>query len=312
MTSLGYALAAMFAVAVTTAAQAQHHEGGHDHAAPSPPAAAPPPASSAQAGDSGHAGHDVMTPAEKPIPQGTPPAPPLDHAADRIYDAGEMAAAREALKYENGGMPVSMILLDRLEYRSVRGADGYHWEGGGFIGGDIDRFAFKTQGEGERHGRLEQAEFQALYSHAIGPYFNLQTGVRHDFQLGPQRSYAVAGVDGLAPYWFDVGAALFLSNKGDLHARVEASYDQRITQRLILQPQAELNFSAQDVPELRLGAGLSKVEMGMRLRYEIAREIAPYVGVFWERDVGATADFARLAGERRSSTGLVMGIRFWL
>ena len=306
MKVFGHALIALLTLPMAGVAQAQHHhDAPHDHATTDAPAVA--------AADP-HAGHGDMTPAadDDAIPKGTPPAPPADHAAERYYGAAEMAAARKMLNYESGGMPSSKLMLDRFEYRSVRGSDGYHWEGGGYIGGDVDRFAFKTEGEGERRGKLEQAEIQALYSHAIGPYFNLQAGVRHDVRPGPQRSYAVVGVDGLAPYWFDVGAELFLSDRGDLHARIEASYDQRITQRLILQPQAELDFAAQDVPKLGVGAGLSTVELGLRLRYEIVREFAPYLGLFWERKLGGTADYARLAGERRSSRGLVAGIRFWL
>ncbi len=271
----------------------------------------------AQMSHDAHAGHvmpDVAV-TGAPAPQGVAPAPPADHAADAFYDPAQMRAARAALARESGGMPVSMVMLDRLEYRSRRGADGYHWEGQAFVGGDIDRFVLKTEGEGDiannNGGGVERAEVQALYSHAIGPYFNVQAGVRHDMRPGPQRSYAVVGIDGLAPYWFDVGATLFVSDKGDVHARIEASYDQRITQRLILQPQAELNFSAQDVPAIGVGSGLSDIELGLRLRYEIAREFAPYVGINWERRFGRSADYTRRAGERASSIGPVVGIRFW-
>jgi copper resistance protein B len=121
----------------------------------------------------------------------------------------------------------------------------------------------------------------------------------------------VAGIEGLAPYWFEVGGALFLSDKGDLLARVEASYDQRITQRLILQPNAELNFAAQDVPELGIGSGLSDIELGLRLRYEFVPEFAPYVGVNWERKTGDSARYAREDGEGVSAASLVAGIQFW-
>ena len=135
--------------------------------------------------------------------------------------------------------------------------------------------------------------------------------MRHDIRPQPQRSYAAIGIEGLAPYWFEVEAQAFLSDRGDAHLRIEGSYDQRITQRLILQPAAELNVAAQDVPELGIGAGLSDVELGLRLRYELAREFAPYVGINWERRVGDSARFARAAGEGASTTSLVMGLRFW-
>ena len=257
-----------------------------------------------------HAGHDGPA-SDGDIPAGTAPSVPADHAADAFYNSAEMARARAAMLKESGGMAFSQLMLDRLEYRMGKGADGYHWEGEGWIGGDINRFAFKTEGEGAFGGPLERAEVQALYSRAIDPWFNLEAGVRHDIRPDPRRTYAVVGIEGLAPYWFEVSAQAFLSNRGDAHLRLEGSYDQRITQRLILQPAAEINVAAQDVPELGIGSGVSDVELGLRLRYEFAREFAPYVGVNWERKLGDTARFARADGERASATSLVMGVRFW-
>ncbi|WP_375186629.1 copper resistance protein B [Sphingobium yanoikuyae] len=260
--------------------------------------------------DHGAMGHSMPT-TDAAIPQGTAPPVPTDHAADALYDPAAMASARAAMIAEGGGMTYSQWMLDRLEYRAGKGADGYAWEGEGWIGGDINRFAVKSEGEGAFGGSLERAEVQALYSRAIDPWFNLQAGLRQDFGEGPDRSYAVIGIDGLAPYWFEVGAEAFLSTRGDAHLRLEASYDQRITQRLILQPAAEFNLAAQDVPELGIGAGPSDIELGLRLRYEIAREFAPYVGVNWERKLGDTADHARAAGDRPSATSLVIGLRAW-
>jgi len=260
--------------------------------------------------DHGAMGHSMPT-TDAAIPQGTAPPVPTDHAADALYDPAAMASARAAMIAEGGGMTYSQWMLDRLEYRAGKDADGYAWEGEGWIGGDINRFAVKSEGEGTVGGSLERAEVQALYSRAIDPWFNLQAGVRQDFGEGPDRSYAVIGIDGLAPYWFEVGAEAFLSTRGDAHLRLEASYDQRITQRLILQPAAEFNLAAQAVPELGIGAGPSDIELGLRLRYEIAREFAPYVGVNWERKLGDTADHARAAGDRPSATSLVIGLRAW-
>lgn len=257
-----------------------------------------------------HAGHDGPA-TDGDIPTGTVPPVPADHAADAFYNSAEMARARAAMLKESGGMAFSQFMLDRLEYRMGKGADGYHWEGEGWIGGDINRFAFKTEGEGAFGGPLERAEVQALYSRAIDPWFNLEAGVRHDIRPDPRRTYAVVGIEGLAPYWFEVSAQAFLSNRGDAHLRLEGSYDQRISQRLILQPAAEINVAAQDVPELGIGSGVSDVELGLRLRYEFAREFAPYLGVNWERKLGDTARFARADGERASATSLVMGVRFW-
>jgi len=291
-------IAALLLASTATPALAQMDHGAHQM----------PPATEAPADP--HAGH-AMPATDDNVPQGVAPAIPTDHAAEAFYPAATMARARAAMIKESGGMAFSQLMLDRLEYRAHKGANGYAWEGEGWFGGDINRFAFKTEGEGEVGGPLESAELQALYSRALNPWFNVEAGVRQDFRPQPQRTYAVVGIEGLAPYWFEVGAQAFVSSKGDAHLRLEGSYDQRITQRLILQPAAEMNIAAQDVPELGIGSGVSAIELGLRLRYEFAREFAPYVGVHWERKLGDTARYARAAGEGASATSLVMGVRFW-
>src|SRR3546814_113950 len=194
------------------------------------------------------------------------------------------------------------VIFNLAEYQARAGRDGYRWDGEAFVGGDINRFWLKSEGEGSFGDRLESAEVQALYSRAIGPYFNLQAGVRQDFGQGPNRTYATVGFEGLAPYMFEVEGALFLSNKGDLLARLGGYYDQRITQRLVLQPRVELNLSVQDVPENRLGSGLTNAELGLRLRYEITRQFAPSIGVSYDAKTGRTADFARADGEDPTTT----------
>lgn len=248
--------------------------------------------------------------AEPEIPRGPPPPPALDHAADRFYDPAAMASARKQLREEHGGSTVSMVMANLAEYQSAPGGGGYRWEGEAWIGGDINRFVVKSEGDGSRRNGLGAAEAQALYSHAIGPYFDLQAGIRQD--VSPHaRTYATVGFQGLAPYWFDVSGALFLSTKGELLGRVESTYDLRLTQRWILQPRAELNFAAQDTADTRTGSGLSNAELGLRLRYEIKREFAPYIGVSWDRKVGKTADYARARGEDIGGATFVAGIRAW-
>lgn len=300
-------------LAATSALPAQAQMMDHsqmDHGAHQMPATGKPTAPSADSANS-HAGHAIGD-ASDAISKGSAPPVPTDHAADALYDPAVMARARTAMMHESGGMTFSKLMIDRLEYRAQKGRDSYHWEGEGWVGGDINRFAIKSEGEGEVGGSLERTEVQALYSRAIGPWWNIMGGVRHDFRPQPERTYATIGIEGLAPYWFEVEGQIFLSDKGDAHLRLEGSYDQRITQRLILQPAAEINIAAQDVPELGIGSGLSDVELGLRLRYEFAREFAPYLGVNWERKLGDTARYARTAGEHASATSLVMGIRFWL
>ena len=234
------------------------------------------------------------------------------HAADAIWGAEAMARSRDNLARENGGMRTGSVLIERLEARiaAASGEDGYVWDAQAFYGGDINRFVLKTEGEGEFGGELEDAEIQALYSRAIGPFFDLQAGLRFDPE--PEtRGHLVVGVQGLAPYMFHVDGALFLSDRGDLTARLEGEYDQRITQRLIVQPRLEIELSAQDIPERGIGAGITKIEPGVRLRYEIEREFAPYVGIEYEAALGETANIARAAGEDPDGLKVVIGLRAW-
>ena len=249
----------------------------------------------------------ILQPDPTPTPN-TETGPPS--AADRIWGAAAMRASRQAVYQEHGDMQLFWFQGDRLEYRAREGDNGYLWDVQGYYGGDLNKFWFKSEGEGSFGEPVEQAEVQALYSRAIAPFFDLQAGVRQDM-TGPDRTHAVIGIQGLMPYMFEVDAAAFLSNKGDLTARIEAEYDQRLTQKLILQPRAELNLSAQDIPELGIGSGIDNLELGLRLRYEIVREFAPYIGVEQEWKLGGSRNFARLAGEDPSVTNYVIGVRFW-
>jgi copper resistance protein B len=240
-----------------------------------------------------------------------PPLVPTDHAADQAYGAAAMAMGRHHLREFHGGQKTGQILVNIAEYHFNRGRDGYQWVGQGWYGGDMNRLWVKSQGDGALRRRVERAEVQGLFSHAIGPYFNLQGGVRHDFRPTPSRTYATVGIEGLAPSFFDLEAALFLSNKGELMGRIEGTYDQRITQRLILQPRVEINAAAQNSRAIGIGSGLSDIEAGMRLRYDIRREFAPYVGVQYKRSFGPTGRYLRDAGEREGAWSLLTGIRTW-
>lgn len=270
-----------------------------------------------------HAGHDMsgmtggmnhdMGTGGTALPPGNAPAPaaPEPNYADRVYSPQEMADARALLRGEHGGGTFWQVNFNLAEVQIRDGRDSFRWDGEVWFGGDLNRLTVKTEGGGEFGRGIEDAEMQALYSRAIGPYFNLQAGIRQDLGPSPKRTYATIGFEGLAPYWFDVEGALFLSNKGDLLARVEGYYDQRITQRLILQPRAELNFAAQDVPESGIGSGLSDIELGLRLRYEIRREFAPYIGVSYDRRLGDSARFSRAEGEDVGGPSFVVGVRTW-
>jgi copper resistance protein B len=293
--------------------------GGQDMAGM--PGMATPPAAGNNQGMDGMPGMQGMDMLSRPPAAGAPPAepdaghataPPIptDHAADGLFDPGAMAAARAQLHREHGGGSTYMVLANLAEYQSGNGG-GYRWEGEAWYGGDINRFVVKTEGEGSGRNGVGAAEAQALYSRAISPYFNLQGGLRYDIRPTPNRAYATVGFEGLAPEWFEVSGALFLSNKGELLGRLEGYYDQRITQRLILQPRVEANFAAQNVSETGTGSGVSNLEMGLRLRYEVKREFAPYIGVSFDRKFGVTADYARARGEAPSATSFVVGVRAW-
>jgi copper resistance protein B len=296
-------------------AQHDNHAG---HQSEAPPAPEAPPAQHDHSAmdhgqpDQSHAGHTVPS-GDASIPEAPPPPEALSgplHAADAAIGAEAMAAARKAGAREMGGMGLSWFQADRLEARAHSGKDGFLWDLQGFIGGDIDKLWLKSEGEGAFSDKPEHAEVQALWSHAVDPWWDVQLGLRQDL-IGPDRTHAVIGIQGLAPYEFEVDAALFVSTKGDVTARIEVELDQRITQRLILQPRSELGLAAQDVPELGIGAGLDHAELGLRLRYEITRQFAPYVGVEHERKFGQSARYARAAGEDPIVTSVVMGIRFW-
>lgn len=222
-----------------------------------------------------------------------------------------MDEARGIFRREHGAIRTHRILIDQLETRIQNGRDGYAWDAQAWYGGAINRLWIKTEGEGEFGEPLERAEVQALWSRALDPWFNLQAGVRYDFRPDPERGYLVLGIEGLAPYWFEVDGALFLSDRGDVSARFEGEYDLRITQRLILQPRLELDFALRDDPAIGVGSGLSSAQAGLRLRYEVVPEFAPYLGVEYERAFGDTADFRRAGGEDVGGWRLVAGVRTW-
>jgi len=254
-----------------------------------------------------HSGHDMQS---KPMSQSPQSQSGPPDAADAIWGAEAMQASRKALYNDHGNMKLFWFQGDRVEFRARQGADGYLWDVQGYYGGDYDKLWFKSEGEGSFGEEIEQAEVQALWSHAIGPFFDLQAGVRQDFH-GPDRTHLVIGAQGVAPYFLEIDIATFLSSKGDLTARIEGEYDHRLSQKLIVQPRAEINLSAQDIPALEIGAGIDSIEAGLRLRYEITPEFGPYFGIEREWKLGGSRDFAIADGEDPSVTSYVVGLRFW-
>lgn len=232
-----------------------------------------------------------------------PPEPPQDFMRD-------MSKERmvELMQMEDDA-PFSMVLLDQLEWRKVDDVDAQVWELDAWYGTDYNKIWFETEGEridGEEEGRVE-----LMWDRIIRRWWSFQTGIRQDFGPGPSRTWADFGVQGLAPYFFEIDAAVYIGEQGRTAFRFSSEYDMLITQRLILQPELEFNVYGKDDPENGIGSGLSDVEIGLRLRYEIRREFAPYVGVHWERKFGGTADLARDEGEDASDLIFVAGLRAW-
>jgi copper resistance protein B len=204
----------------------------------------------------------------------------------------------------------TLVKIDQLEYRKQDGNDLIVWGGQGRIGNDENKLSLKTEGEYVRNAdEFENAEIQVLYQRMISDFFDAQIGIRQDIKPDPSRTYGVIGINGLAPQWFETDASLFVSNKGDASLRMEAEYDILFTQRLVLEPSAEINIAFSDDELTGVGAGLSDVELGLRLRYEITREFAPYVGINWERKIGKTSDFASEEGDDSNVFSIVAGLR---
>jgi copper resistance protein B len=310
-----------------------------DHAPPPPapePAPEPSPAP-AQAVDHAAMGHDKPEAETRPedvdhaamghdMAMPDDPMPGMDHSAmtgDLPADAAPREpippvtpADRAAAFPDVQGHTVhdnaihSYWLLDRLEAWDADPGTGVGWEAVAWIGTDLDRIWLRSEGE-RIDGSTESADIEVLYGRAVARWWDMVVGVRHDFGEGPSQTFAAIGIQGLAPYWFEVEATAYLGQSGQTAARLEVEYDTLLTNRLILQWLAEAEFHGKDDPSRGIGSGLGTVEAGLRLRYEFTRRFAPYVGVVRERAFGGTADLRRGAGEDIDDTRLVAGVRIW-
>ena len=269
----------------------KHHE-GHARHAEQPSAATPASADSAAAP---HAVHMTTAPTGGRSP---------DYSGGYRY--GSMAGM-----YMHDDPTVGMLLLDRLEYVHSRDGDNTTAiDGQAWYGRNFDKLWLKFEGE-HADGRIQDLRTEALWAHAVTPFWDTQLGLRHDFGAGPDRTWAAFGIEGLAPYWFDTEATFYLGQGGRTAARVAFEYEARFTQRLILQPSLEANFYGRNDPQRGIGSGLSDIEAGLRLRYEIRREFAPYVGVVWQQRVGGSRDYVRALGEPPDDLQFVAGVRVW-
>ncbi|MCX2890279.1 copper resistance protein B [Pseudomonas sp. DCB_BI] len=204
----------------------------------------------------------------------------------------------------------SFFLLDQLEYQDADEGSSLAWDATGWIGGDINRLWVRSEGE-RTNGVTEDAELQLLYGRSISPWWDVVAGVRQDFKPESPQTWAAFGIQGMALYGFEAEATAFMGENGQTAARLEGDYDILLTNRLILQPTAEANFYGKNDPERGVGSGLANTEIGLRLRYEIVRQFAPYIGITWNRSYGKTADFARNEGGEVDEARFVAGIRLW-
>ncbi len=247
--------------------------------------------------------------------QGGPPPPdardPHAYSGGLSIDSGEYSLPGvPRIKFGDEHIFVG-LLMDRLEGVKTRGGEsGGAYEGMLRIGSDYNALVIKAEGEFAK-GKLEEATTEALYSRSIATYWDAQVGVRYDSGIGPNRSWLAFGVQGLAPYWFEIDATAYVGEQGRTAVTLGAEYELLITQRLVVQPRIEANFYGKDDLQRDIGSGLSDTTVGLRLRYEFSRQFAPYIGVEWANSYGKTADLLRTAGEPTRNTRFVAGVRFW-
>lgn len=278
----------MFAAEAHTQGSTEHEHSHHDHA---------------QHGQAEpHAAHDpnaaVPTQSER---EHIPPDPPTHELGDMSYE--DMARMMSMDDTE----PVANVVIDQLDWRGG-GTDAYAWDAYAWYGTDYNQLWLKAEGE-RAGGVTREARNELLWDRIFSRWWSVQAGARLDLAQGPTRTWAAVGVQGLAPYFFGVEATAYVGDGGRTAARFAAEYDLLLTQRLILQPELQFNLYGKSDPANAIGSGLSNAELGLRLRYEIRREIAPYVGVLWSRRFGETADLARSAGEDASEIEWVAGVR---
>lgn len=277
---------------------------GHAHAHRAPPSSAPAAAASTHAAHAQHAATPVQDVAKRP------PASAATQPRSADYSDGYTYGAMPGMDMHDDPA-LGMLLIDRFEYVHPRdGGQALAIDGEAWYGGNLDKLWLKFEGT-RADGRLQELRTEALWSHAVVPFWDAQLGVRHDFGAGPGRDWLAVGLEGLAPYWFETQATLYAGPGGRTAARVALAYDARLTQRWILRPSLEADAYGRDDPRRGIGAGLSDLQFGVRLRYEIRREFAPYVGVVWQQAFGRTRDLVRATGAPATDLQFVAGVRVW-
>lgn len=276
----------------------------------------PQPNDVVQPAGEGHVtGHPAQQPPETHSPhppQHTPPVEsPYPPHIRPLTDADREAAFPDVRGHTVHDQVIHyLVLLDGLELQTAAGESRAHWDANGWVGGDLSRFWFRTSGEMTR-GDLHAAGVDLLYGRAIAPWWDVVAGLRQDIRPGPARTWAAIGIQGLAPYWFEVAATAYLGSGGRTWLRVQTEYELLATNRVILRPSVALDVHGAADLERGIGAGLSTLEAGVRVRYELRRELAPYAGILWRRTFFGTADAARASGDAAGGASLVFGLRAW-
>lgn len=290
---------ALFAVLACSASRAQHDAHNMPGMSGSP-ATTPAPAMPQQ--------HQSM-PGMSPQPIDSPPVIPSKIDGNTSRAPASAGGLKSSPVSDN--MITSQFLFDQLEYRRSRdGTSALTWDFQGRVGTDYHRLWIKSEGEREE-GRTQDGRLEFLYSRPVAAFWDLQAGIRRDFGEGPKRNWFALGVQGVAPYWFDVEGTFYVGSSGRTALRLNAEYQVVLTQRTFLTPEVQANFYGKSDPARGIGSGLSDVELGIRLRHEIRRELAPYIGVNLKRRLGRTADIARAAGDNVFERQIVAGVRLW-
>jgi copper resistance protein B len=273
-------------------------------------AAAERPREAARGGHESTSGNQATSPThdhpaqgeERPVASSRPAVVPPIADADRAAAFPQVDAHTVHDQTLHG-----FVLFDQLEWHASGSGI---WDTRGWLGGDLNRLWFRTEGGADRGG-VDEADVHLLFGRAIARWWDLLVGVRQDMRPGPVQTWAAIGVQGLAPYWFEIEATAHVGESGRTLFRLEAEYELLLTNRFILQPLVELDVYGKADPERGIGAGPSTAGAGLRLRYEIRRELAPYVGLIWTRKLLGTADAAEAAGEETRTAHLAAGFRVW-
>ncbi len=289
--ALVYGVMGLIAGSFALSDEPQDSASHSQHAAPQSPETQPPAAPAPNEDTSSEAAH-------------VPPDPPRHPMSDMPYP--RMAALMQMDDTARTGM----VLFDQLEWRNTAEGNALAWDAEGWYGGDTNKVWLRSEGE-RVAGTTQNARADLLWDHTFARWWSVQAGGRQDFGAGPGRTWAAIGVQGLAPYWFNTEATFYVGEQGRTAVRLKSEYELLFTQRLILQPEAETNLYGKPDPARQLGSGLSDLEIGLRLRYEVRREFAPYIGVVWSRQFGGTADRVRESGGNPSDVQFVAGVRAW-